>query len=93
MREEDTQEIRAEYRKKRTFHSVAGILLILLGGALFFVEPPFDHSHTVHQIAAGALVAFGGMFIDKGITLDFIEMLVSLLSLKKEEKNESDGSS
>ena len=90
MREEDTKEIRQEFRRKRWYHAAAGLFLIIVGCVLLFVDLPTEHNHNIHLALAGGLIIFGGIFIDKGLTLDFIETILGLIPIRKGSSDESD---
>ena len=68
---------------------IAGIILILMGGSLFYFEPPGEHNHKLQMFVGGALILFGGVFIDKEVTLGYIDKLTGILPISKEKDNES----
>lgn len=81
MRELDQENVGQHYRRHRMIQTFFGIALILLGGCFLL----FSDASYPKQIAAWALIALGGFFVNEQVTRHWLGIVAGLLPFRRKE--------
>lgn len=71
----------ARYRRQRTIQTVAGVALIFLGGG-YLLFSDFHELHYPQIIAAWALIALGGLFVNEQVTRHWLSSFFNILPFR-----------